>query len=146
VSSCAPLHPGPAPKSRRPAQVAGGAFDRHRRAGTRGARRRTLRSISRHGRVRCCPSIACGCDVPNALRDREMGKLVVLMFTAFVDMVGSTMIFPLVPFYATRMGADGAMVGVILASYAVAQLVSAPGWGRFSDRYGRRPAILVGLL
>ncbi len=75
-----------------------------------------------------------------------MGKLVVLMFTAFVDMVGSTMIFPLVPFYATRMGANGAMVGVILASYAVAQLLSAPGWGRFSDRYGRRPAILVGLL
>ena len=75
-----------------------------------------------------------------------MGKLVVLMFTAFVDMVGSTMIFPLVPFYATRMGANGAMVGVILASYAVAQLVSSPAWGRFSDRYGRRPAILVGLL
>jgi multidrug resistance protein len=75
-----------------------------------------------------------------------MGKLVVLMFTAFVDMVGSTMIFPLVPFYATRMGANGSMVGVILASYAVAQLASAPGWGRFSDRYGRRPAILVGLL
>jgi len=72
--------------------------------------------------------------------------LVVLMFTAFVDMVGSTMILPLVPFYATRMGANGAMVGVILASYAVAQLISAPGWGRFSDRYGRRPAILVGLI
>ena len=75
-----------------------------------------------------------------------MGKLVVLMFTAFVDMVGSTMILPLIPFYATRMGANGAMLGVILASFAVAQLVSAPGWGRFSDRYGRRPAILVGLL
>jgi multidrug resistance protein len=44
------------------------------------------------------------------------------------------------------MGANGAMLGVILASFAVAQLVSAPGWGRFSDRYGRRPAILVGLL
>jgi multidrug resistance protein len=75
-----------------------------------------------------------------------MGKLMVLMFTAFVDMVGSTMILPLVPFYATRMGANGAMVGVILASYAVAQLLSAPAWGRFSDRYGRRPAILIGLL
>jgi multidrug resistance protein len=75
-----------------------------------------------------------------------MGKLVVLMFTAFVDMVGSTMILPLIPFYATRMGANGAMLGVILASYAVAQLVSSPGWGRFSDRYGRRPAILVGLI
>ena len=75
-----------------------------------------------------------------------MSKLVVLMFTAFVDMVGSSMIFPLVPYYATRMGANGLMVGVILAAYSVAQLLSAPSWGRFSDRYGRRPAILSGLI
>ena len=75
-----------------------------------------------------------------------MSKLVVLMFTAFVDMVGSSMIFPLVPYYATRMGATGLMVGIILAAYSVAQLVSAPSWGRFSDRYGRRPAILSGLI
>ncbi|HSQ31344.1 MAG TPA: MFS transporter [Gemmatimonadaceae bacterium] len=75
-----------------------------------------------------------------------MSKLVVLMFTAFVDMVGSSMIFPLVPYYATRMGANGLMVGVILASFSVAQLLSAPSWGRFSDRYGRRPAILAGLI
>ena len=75
-----------------------------------------------------------------------MGKLVVLMFTAFVDMVGSSMILPLVPYYATRMGANGFMVGLIIASFSVAQLVSAPLWGRFSDRYGRRPAILLGLL
>ena len=75
-----------------------------------------------------------------------MSKLVVLMFTAFVDMVGSSMIFPLVPYYATRMGANGFMVGVILASFSVGQLLSAPSWGRFSDRYGRRPAILAGLI
>ncbi|MGH7618422.1 MAG: MFS transporter [Gemmatimonadaceae bacterium] len=75
-----------------------------------------------------------------------MGKLVVLMFVAFVDMVGSSMILPLVPYYATRMGANGLMIGVVLAAFSVAQLVSAPLWGRFSDRYGRRPAILMGLL
>jgi multidrug resistance protein len=75
-----------------------------------------------------------------------MGKLVVLMFVAFVDMVGSSMILPLVPYYATRMGANGFLVGVIIAAFSVAQLVSAPLWGRFSDRYGRRPAILLGLL
>ena len=75
-----------------------------------------------------------------------MGKLVVLMFTAFVDMIGSSMILPLVPYYATRMGATGLAVGLILASFSIGQLVSAPSWGRFSDRYGRRPAIILGLV
>jgi multidrug resistance protein len=68
------------------------------------------------------------------------------MFTAFVDMIGSSMILPLVPYYATRMGATGLAVGLILAAFSIGQLVSAPGWGRFSDRYGRRPAIILGLL
>ncbi len=75
-----------------------------------------------------------------------MGKLIVLMFVAFVDMVGSSMILPLVPYYATRMGAGGFMIGLIIASFSLAQLISAPVWGRLSDRYGRRPAILLGLL
>lgn len=75
-----------------------------------------------------------------------MGKLIVLMFVAFVDMVGSSMILPLVPYYATRMGAGGFMIGLVIASFSLAQLVSAPLWGRLSDRYGRRPAILLGLL
>src|SRR5947207_11825525 len=75
-----------------------------------------------------------------------MGKLVVVMFTAFVDMVGFSMILPLVPVYATRMGATGAVIGILLAMFSLAQLLSAPTWGRFSDRFGRRPAILTGLL
>src|SRR3989337_3048559 len=37
------------------------------------------------------------------------------------------------------------MVGPLIASFAVAQLVSSPIWGKFSDRYGRRPAMLIGL-
>jgi multidrug resistance protein len=74
-----------------------------------------------------------------------MGKLVVLMFVAFVDMVGSSMILPLIPYYATRMGATGLAVGIIIAAFSLGQLVSAPTWGRFSDRFGRRPAILIGL-
>jgi len=74
-----------------------------------------------------------------------MGKIVVLMFVAFVDMVGSSMILPLVPYFATGMGATGLAVGNIIAAFALGQLVSAPSWGRFSDRYGRRPAILLGL-
>jgi len=74
-----------------------------------------------------------------------MGKLVVLMITAFIDMVGTLMIIPLLPFYAKEFGANGLVVGLLVSSFAIAQLVSAPMWGRFSDRYGRRPALMVGL-
>jgi multidrug resistance protein len=68
------------------------------------------------------------------------------MITAFVDMLGLAMIIPLLPFYATKLGASNTIVGVLIAAFSIAQLASAPLWGKFSDRYGRRPALLVGLL
>jgi multidrug resistance protein len=73
------------------------------------------------------------------------GKLVILMVSAFVDMLGVLMILPLLPFYAEKLGAGGAIVGLLVASFSVAQLLSAPFWGRFSDRYGRRPALVISL-
>ncbi|HTI64217.1 MAG TPA: MFS transporter [Gemmatimonadaceae bacterium] len=73
-------------------------------------------------------------------------KLVILMVTAFIDMVGTLMIIPLLPFYAKSFGANGLMVGILVSSFSIAQLLSAPMWGRFSDRYGRRPALVVGMM
>ena len=73
------------------------------------------------------------------------GKLVILMVTAFMDMLGVLMIVPLMPFYASSMGASGFMVGVLVSSFSIAQLLMAPVWGRFSDHYGRRPALIVGM-
>lgn len=75
-----------------------------------------------------------------------MRNLIVLMFTAFVDMVGLVMVLPLLPFYATEFGADALMVGLLVSAFSIAQLLSAPFWGRLSDLHGRRPAILTGLL
>jgi multidrug resistance protein len=72
-------------------------------------------------------------------------KLLVLIITAFVDMVGLLMVLPLMPFYARDLGAGSLMVTVMVVSFTAAQLLSAPLWGKFSDRYGRRPALLVGL-
>lgn len=69
----------------------------------------------------------------------------ILMATAFVDMLGFAIIFPILPLYAERLGADPWVIGMIIASFSVAQLGAAPVWGRFSDRYGRRPALLIGL-
>jgi len=83
-------------------------------------------------------------------------KLFTLMATAFVDMVGLLMIIPLLPFYVKSLGGSGIdilgmhfgigiIIGFIVAAFTVAQLVSAPMWGRFSDRVGRRPTLLIAL-
>ncbi len=70
----------------------------------------------------------------------------VLMAAAFIDMLGFAMIFPLLPFYALRLaGGQAWIVGPLVASFSIAQLASSPVWGRVSDRYGRRPVLLIGL-
>jgi len=69
----------------------------------------------------------------------------VLMVTAFVDMLGFAMIFPLLPFYALDLGASPKVIGLLISSFSVAQLATAPLWGRVSDRFGRRPVLIVGL-
>ncbi len=74
-----------------------------------------------------------------------MGKLLVLFVTAFVDTAGIAMVVPILPYYATRFGASDTTVGFLISVFSIAQLVCAPAWGRLSDRYGRRPAILAGL-
>lgn len=74
------------------------------------------------------------------------GRLLVLFITAFVDMVGLTMLMPLLPFYARELGGSATLIGLLIAAFSAAQLTVAPMWGRMSDRYGRRPAILAGLL
>ena len=83
---------------------------------------------------------------PAAIKGKSsVGKLAVLMVTAFMDMVGILMIIPLMPFYAKSMGAGGFVVGLLVASFSIAQLLMAPVWGRLSDHYGRRPALIVGM-
>jgi multidrug resistance protein len=75
-----------------------------------------------------------------------VARLWVLMLTVFVDMIGFLIVLPLLPFYAEKLGADPTRVGALVAIFAVGQLASAPLWGRLSDRLGRRPMILAGLL
>src|SRR6202521_4378040 len=75
----------------------------------------------------------------------QFRRLMVLIAVATVDMVGGAMVFPLIPFYALKLHASPTTIGMIIASFFVAQLISAPLWGRVSDRYGRRPALLIGL-
>jgi multidrug resistance protein len=72
-------------------------------------------------------------------------QLSILIATCCIDMIGFAMVLPLLPYYALRLHATPEVIGLMMAAFSVAQLVAAPYWGRFSDRYGRRPALLVGL-
>ena len=68
-----------------------------------------------------------------------------LFLIVFVDLVGFGLVIPLLPFYAVRFAASPQEVTALLAIYSLAQLVTAPLWGRLSDRVGRRPVLLVSL-
>jgi MFS family permease len=76
----------------------------------------------------------------------SMRRLWVLMATVFVDMIGAMIVLPLLPFYVLRMGAKPSIVGPLVSTFFIAQIIFSPVWGRLSDRYGRRPMILAGLL
>ncbi len=60
-----------------------------------------------------------------------------------VDVLGFTIILPLLPFYSERLGATPTVVGMIVSIYAVCQLVAGPILGQLSDRIGRRPVLLI---
>ena len=63
-----------------------------------------------------------------------------------VDVLGLTIILPLLPFYAEKFGASPAVVGLLVSTYALCQLVAGPILGRLSDHMGRRPLLLVSQL
>lgn len=75
--------------------------------------------------------------------DLSRSLLVPIALIVVVDVLGLTLMIPLLPFYAERMGASPAVVGLLLASYAVCQLFAGPVLGQLSDRFGRRPVLLV---
>jgi len=69
--------------------------------------------------------------------------LPIVVISVIVDMLGYTMVMPLLPFYAQSFGASDFMVGIIMSMNAVTSLITGPFWGRLSDRYGRKPILLV---
>ncbi|HEY9383154.1 MAG TPA: MFS transporter [Gemmatimonadales bacterium] len=81
-----------------------------------------------------------------ALQRDQLKRLSVLIAIACVDMLGFAIVFPQIPLYALKLHASPVTIGWVIAAFSVAQLLSSPVWGRFSDHYGRRPALLAGLL
>ncbi len=95
--------------------------------------------------------------LPLAIEVRKIPKrLLVLMATAFVDMVGLLILVPLVPFYVLKFAPLGVHLGsyhidtgqlsaLVQVAFTITQSISSPIWGRFADRKGRKPALLAAL-
>ncbi len=73
----------------------------------------------------------------------KKNRLLSIFLVVFVDLLGFSLILPLLPYYAKEYGATPFITGLLVASYAAASLIGSPILGRLSDRYGRRPILLV---
>ncbi|MFM7073774.1 MAG: MFS transporter [Planctomycetota bacterium] len=81
------------------------------------------------------------------------GSLLVIFLTVFIDLLGFGMVLPLLPIYGKQFAADygwesqrvGWVVGLLMSSFSAMQFLFLPIWGRASDRWGRRPILLIGL-
>jgi DHA1 family tetracycline resistance protein-like MFS transporter len=72
--------------------------------------------------------------------------LLVIFLTIFVNLIGFGIIIPLLPFYAETFGASPIVIGLLFAVFSICQLVAAPVLGDWSDRYGRRPILILSLI
>lgn len=89
-----------------------------------------------------------GEGLPGAERPPTASRrvLVIVFVTILIDFIGFSVLVPVLPLFADRLGASSFQVSLILSLYALAQLLFLPAWGWVSDRIGRRPVLLVSLL
>lgn len=73
----------------------------------------------------------------------KISPLFPITLIVFVDVLGFTVVIPLLPFYAQRFGATPLLIGALFSVYAVCSLVAAPLLGRWSDRHGRKRVLLL---
>lgn len=70
-------------------------------------------------------------------------KILPIFVIVLIDLLGLTIIIPLMPLYATSFGANALAIGFLGAAYPIFQFIGAPLLGRLSDRYGRRPILIA---
>lgn len=81
------------------------------------------------------------------------GSLLVIFLTVFIDLLGFGIVLPLLPIYGKHFALEhgwsdaqlGWLVGLLLSSFSCMQFLFLPIWGRLSDRFGRRPILMIGL-
>jgi DHA1 family tetracycline resistance protein-like MFS transporter len=76
------------------------------------------------------------------MKKRSLSTIFIIVF---VDLLGFSLILPLLPYYAETFGANPTQVGLLVAVYAAAQFLGAPLLGRLSDRLGRKPVLMVSI-
>ena len=76
----------------------------------------------------------------------DFKKIMPVFVIVLIDLLGLTIIIPLMPLYATSFGADALTIGLLGASYPIMQFAGASLLGRLSDRYGRKPILLISQL
>lgn len=81
------------------------------------------------------------------MKIKNNGRTIFVLFViVFIDLLGFGIILPILPLYAEQFGAKPNEATLLVASYSLMQFLFAPLWGIFSDRYGRRPILLLTLL
>lgn len=85
-------------------------------------------------------------DNPASEDKLDFKKIMPIFVIVLIDLLGFTIIIPLMPLYATSFGADPWAIGLLGAAYPLMQFIGAPFLGRLSDRYGRKPILLISQL
>lgn len=73
-------------------------------------------------------------------------NLAILFFTMVVMMLGFGIVIPIMPFYVEQFGAGGSELGLMMAIFSIMQFIFSPIWGDLSDRFGRKPVMVAGVL
>lgn len=79
----------------------------------------------------------------SATVDPYKGSLKLILLILFVDLLGFSLVVPLLPRYADSAGFSATKIGILMATYPFCQLFAGPILGRLSDKYGRKPVLMV---
>src|SRR5260370_659884 len=103
-------------------------------------KRFATRARLRHGAVASIGSCSA-----TGWRDINSALMPILFLIVFIDLVGFGLVIPLLPFYAERFAASPLQMTTLFATYSLMSMVTAPLWGRLSDRVGRRPVLMASM-